>query len=243
MEKQGRVNCFYFFERWATDRAGASRVFLAIPRDHAYPQAQTEWTYAESYDLVLKYASWLSKVHDAQKGEIVALDFTDKSQFVWIWFALWSIGAIPAFINSNLRSKAFVHCVRVSTARLLLLDPTISNDLDDETRLGVEAHDTGRAIQTVVVDETVERAILAGLPYRAPDSARLCSKISDSALLIFTSGTTGLPKAANVNWGKPLSARMFWYKLIDLQAHDRYYTVSILGQTLHYLPSRSEPVV
>ena len=34
----------------------------------------------------------------------------------------------------------------------------------------------------------------------------------------------GLPKAANVNWGKPLSGPRVWGKLLGLKREDRYFT-------------------
>ncbi|TKA69482.1 hypothetical protein B0A55_08949 [Friedmanniomyces simplex] len=234
-EKADRTNAFYVFERWATDPKTCTRTFLITPHDPAASSSssrpQTEWTYAEAYAVVLKYARWLKEEHGVQKNEIVAMDVTNREQFVWLWFALWSLGAKPAFINSNLRSQAFVHCVRVSTARLLLVDPFVKEVLNDETRLELSADGRGRAVDAFVLDESTEQAILSGPIYRAPDSERSGERLKDTALLIYTSGTTGLPKAAKVNWGKTYAGTYVFPKQLALTPQDRYFTAMPLYHT------------
>jgi acyl-coenzyme A synthetase/AMP-(fatty) acid ligase len=74
---------FYRFEELAKDAKVAKRTFLLIPNDSAKPDQQTEWTYAEAYELVLKYAAWLRDVHGVKKRELIAMDFTNKPQFIW----------------------------------------------------------------------------------------------------------------------------------------------------------------
>jgi len=224
LEKQDRVNIFYNFEGFAKDPKSAQRAFVVTPKDPASPYAKTEWTYAEAYEVVLKYARWLKEVHRIQKNEIIAMDFKNKPQFIWLWLALWSLGAVPAFINSNLRDVAFVHCVRISSARLLVIDSEIQDVLTEEARKQLGPDERGRATEVCVLDSYTETRIASMEPYRAADEARSGAKISTPAMLIYTSGTTGLPKAANVNWGKPLSGMRFFSRLNGLGPEDRYYT-------------------
>ncbi|KAK5136263.1 hypothetical protein LTR08_003870 [Meristemomyces frigidus] len=231
VEKQDRVNLFYAFEGHALDPTTAKRAFLVVPADPATLQPQTEWTYAEAYETVLRYASWLKEAHGVQKNEIVAIDFTNRPQFLWLWFALWSLGATPALINSNLRSHAFVHSVRISTSRLLFLDPLVQDALNDETKLELTADGRGRAVDAYIIDEDLERSILSSTPYRAPDEARSGAKLSSQSMLIYTSGTTGLPKAATVSWAKPLSGRIMFPTFLNLKADDRYFTAMPLYHT------------
>ena len=157
-----------------------------------------------------------------------------------MWFALWSLGAIPALINHNLRDQAFVHSIRVSTARLLLIDPQIRDVLNEETSKGLGADDKGRAVDIVIVESEIEEEILAQTPYRAPDKARSGATTISTSMLIYTSGTTGLPKAANVNWAKPLSGIKFFGTLFGLKPTDRYFTALPLyhssGSILGVLP-------
>ena len=223
-EKRDRVNCFYNFEELATNPKHAGRNFLVIPKDDSNPEQQTAWTYAEAYDIVLKYARYLKDVHGVKKNEIVAIDFTNKQQFIWMWFALWSLGAKPAFINSNLRGNAFVHCVRISTARLLFVDPSIQEVLNDEAKMELGQTGHGRAVDAFVLDEDLQARIHSSSPYRAPDEARSGDKLNSASLLIYTSGTTGLPKAATVGWGKPLSGVLIFPWLLNLTAEDKYFT-------------------
>jgi acyl-CoA synthetase (AMP-forming)/AMP-acid ligase II len=79
------------------------------------------WSYAEAYENVLKYGTWL-KSKGVQKEEVVAIDFVNSEVFIWVWFGLWSIGAKPAFINYNLTGAPLFHTLRTSTARLVLVD-------------------------------------------------------------------------------------------------------------------------
>lgn len=231
-EKRDRVNLFYVLEAHATNPKTAFRTFLVIPRDSKLVSRQTEWTYSEAYETVLKYAAWLKDAYRISKDEIVAMDFTNRPEFIFVWFALWSLGAKPAFINTNLRGKAFVHCVRTANSRLVFIDPEIQEILDEETRHDLETLDEkGRAIESVILTADTQRTILAGQAYRAPDEARSGAKVKDTGILIYTSGTTGLPKAANVTWSKPAIGGGFVAQWLDLKPSDRFLTAMPLYHT------------
>lgn len=231
VEKNDQVNAFYMFEAQAKDPKIGNRTFLLLPPDASNPDQQTAWTYAEAYEIVLRYAAWLREEYKVEKNEVVAMDFTNKPQFVWMWFALWSLGAIPAFINTNLRDKAFVHSVRVSTTRILFVDPSIREVLSEHAISELAASNEGRGIETVVLEDTTERNIHKRTPYRAPDEARSGRKMKDSALLIYTSGTTGLPKAAHVPWDKPRGAAMGVGNILQLTPEDRFFSAMPLYHT------------
>lgn len=184
IEKQDRTNVFYLFESQAKNPKIANSTFLLLPPDATKPNEKTAWTYAEAYEIVLQYAAWLREEHKVEKNEVVAMDFTNKPQFLWVWFALWSLGAKPAFINSNLRDNAFVHCVKVSTARIIFVDSSIREVLNEQTLSELSAGNDGQNISAVVLEDDTERAIHKKTPYRAPNEARAGSKMRDSALLI-----------------------------------------------------------
>lgn len=224
LEKRDRINAFYRFEELALSPQIANRPFLIVPQDDEQPNARTEWTYAESYETILKYARWLKEDLGVRKEEIIAMDFKNKPHFIWIWFALWSLGAMPAFLNTNLRDNAFIHCVKVSTTRLLVLDPELREALTDEARAQFAPDEKGRAIETVVLDTDVEARIHTLTPYRAPDAERSGAKAAGPSILIYTSGTTGLPKAANVSWSKPHSGMWFFPRILEMKPEDRYFT-------------------
>jgi acyl-CoA synthetase (AMP-forming)/AMP-acid ligase II len=111
-ERRDTLNLFYELETHARS-SRADHVWIIF-------QGQS-WTYAQAYDIVLRYATWF-KAKGVQKGDIVAMDFVNSDVFVWVWFGLWSVGAKPAFINYNLTGKSLVHTVKTSTAHLVLVD-------------------------------------------------------------------------------------------------------------------------
>ncbi|KAI5253965.1 acetyl-CoA synthetase-like protein [Aureobasidium subglaciale] len=226
--KNDRVNLFYELEKHALNPKTRDHSFLAIPphvpKDVATPAdlkglQAAELSYAKVYETVLKFAAWLKQEHGVKKGDMVAIDFTNKPEFVYLWFALFSLGAKAAFINTNLRGKALLHCVKACEARLLVVDPAIEDALTAEVTQELQG-----SVKTVVLDAVVETRIVAATGLRVPDEERGGNQMTDTAVLIFTSGTTGLPKPAVVPWKKFLLSGKTVSTWLGIKSTDRYYT-------------------
>lgn len=217
-EKRDRVNLFYSLEQHATTKSTSDHAFLVY-------EGKT-WTYKEAYNIVLKYGTWLKVKYGIVPGEVVAMDFMNSPIFVFLWLGIWSLGATPAFINYNLTGDPLLHSVQTSTARVLFVDqkvkPLFTRDITDMLD-SAKARDGKGSVQTVFFDETVEEQIMDTEGVREPDSSRSAVRL-DMALLIFTSGTTGLPKPATISWQKVVLMTGFMPSWFGLTKSDRYYT-------------------
>lgn len=188
------------------------------------------WTFKQTYDLSLRYAGWLHHTLGIQPKEIVAVDFMNCPDFIFLTLGLWSLGAVPAFINYNLSGAALIHCVKISTARVLLVDPDIAHNLTPEVKDAFAApnfRNNAFPLETVTLEKSFATSLPYFPPYRAPDSARATTP-GNPGTLIFTSGTTGLPKAAIMPWER-LGVGIFvagWQGLrpVYTKKPDRYYT-------------------
>jgi acyl-coenzyme A synthetase/AMP-(fatty) acid ligase len=211
-EKKDRLNQFYRLEDQALGKQ-ADKAFLVFEG--------RQWTYKEMYQIVLKYGTWLKKTYDIKPKEIVAMDFMNSEKFIFLWFGLWAIGAKPAFINYNLAEKALSHCVKVSTARLALIDPQVQDKFTQELRDGLPG------VEFVVLTPELEVEVLSTEGIREPDSARTEDLSRNMAALIYTSGTTGLPKPAIVSWTKAAVAPMLVTTWASIKKDDIFYTVTL----------------
>lgn len=222
-ERAGHLNLFYILEHYALTSATADRPFVVY-------NGRT-WSFHEAYLLALRYGTWFKKVHKVKPREIVALDFMNSSHFVFLIFGLWSIGAVPALINYNLSGKPLTHSVRVSTARLLIVDEEVRGCFPPdqlETFASSNFRDGKGPVQVVFFNPDVEAQILQTPAAREDDKVRGSSVPRDMALLIYTSGTTGLPKPAIVSWKKCWTGSVFTSNWLSLTQADRFFTVGCL---------------
>jgi acyl-CoA synthetase (AMP-forming)/AMP-acid ligase II len=202
------------FEERAHDKKLANSVALVFDN--------RQWTYKQLYDTALKYGTWLKDIYGVKPKEIVAIDFENSEKFIFVWFGLWSIGARVAFINYNLTGKSLVHCIRVSAASLLLVDPSVSSNITNEIREEL------RNVRMVTLTPDLEFAAMTTTAIRESDSARAGDKLRSMSLLIYTSGTTGLPKPAIISWSKCISGMNIIARWIGVARSDIFYTVGIL---------------
>ncbi|KAL9080546.1 MAG: hypothetical protein Q9157_000688 [Trypethelium eluteriae] len=225
-ERRDRANIFYTLEDLALHKKKGERIWIMY-------EGQT-WTYKQAYDIILRYGQWLKTRHGVQPGEIVAMDCMNSPMFVWFWFGLWSIGSKPAFINYNLTGRPLLHCVKVSTARLLLVDEEVRNNFTQEVieELSSPSFREGqRPFETVFISPSVLASIEASHPVREPDAVRSGPKMQDMSILIYTSGTTGLPKPGIVSWQKAGLGGFFVSRWMGLKPDDRFYTCMPLYHT------------
>jgi acyl-CoA synthetase (AMP-forming)/AMP-acid ligase II len=219
-ERRDRLSLFYILENHALSPKSANRPFILY-------NGRT-WTYHEAYQTVLRYGQYFKSTYGVQAKELVAMDFMNSANFIFIWMGLLSIGATPAFINYNLGGKALTHCVKVSTARLLIVDEEVHDRFTDEHMAAFASPDfrDGKGpVQVVFFTPEVEVEIHQQPAIREDDSVRSSPEPRNPAMLIYTSGTTGLPKPAIISWLKCWSGGRFMVGWLGISTDDRVYTV------------------
>ena len=186
-----------------------------------------QWTYAQSMTEILRWANYYISL-GLEKNDLVALNFTNKAAFVFAFCGAWAAGVTPALINFNLIDNALAHCVKVSTAKVMIFDDealaavSTAKDLLPGVRLICHKEQTAGAdfCENISFQETLSRQPLS----RPPNSRRSGQKMTSAAALIYTSGSTGLPKAAVVPWAKYGSSAVASSGLIGIKQSDRFFT-------------------
>jgi fatty-acyl-CoA synthase len=165
-----------------------------------------------------QYSRWALGAGVA-KGETVALAMGNRPEYFAIWLGLTQVGAIVALVSADLPGPALAHALQVAEARRVIVD---AKGADAIARIGRPVElwthgfelDAGRRLDLIL-------AALSGEPL-APAERRDVT-LADRALRIFTSGTTGLPKAAEVSHRSIVSWTHWFAGLADLTAADRLY--------------------
>ncbi|KAI5857391.1 acetyl-CoA synthetase-like protein [Durotheca rogersii] len=209
-ESKDRCSSFYVLEEYATNTSSRDRLFILFE--------DKSWSFAQVYEMALKYGNWLKTKYGIKPKDVVAMDLQNSDHFVFICFGLWAIGATPAYINYNLAGQPLIHCVRTAQSVLMLVDPEVAERVDDSVReqLG--------GLRIELLTDELKAEVSAGEAVRPPDSVRSGRLSRDLAILIYTSGTTGLPKAAIVSWSKLALSGSFAGGWLRTKPSDVFYT-------------------
>ncbi|MGB8095565.1 MAG: long-chain-acyl-CoA synthetase [Terracidiphilus sp.] len=180
------------------------------------------FTYRSLSERSNQYARWALE-QGLQKGEVVGLLMTNRPEYFAIWLGISSVGGVVALLNTNLIGRSLSHCIDTAVPKHLivaeeLLDSfhSASPYLSASAALWVHGCDHGGFRR---IDQEVQRHPGGSL---APGERSTLS-IEDRALYIFTSGTTGWPKAANVSHARVLQWAYWFAGLMDAQPTDRMY--------------------
>jgi acyl-CoA synthetase (AMP-forming)/AMP-acid ligase II len=209
-KRKDHVNLFYVLEDMAKSK-NASRNFIIF-------EGKT-YTYAQVYDRVLRYAAWLREKHGVKPKDIVVVNHQNSETFIFIWWAIWALGAKPAFVNYNLTGAPLIQCLKVATSNICIVDPSVADNIDDQVKAEV-----GNSLSFVYFTPDVEAEAMAMAPVRSPDADRSENDPMNLAMLIYTSGTTGLPKPAIVTWTKCYAGATFGQRICGLSSDDIVYT-------------------
>ncbi|KAJ5376993.1 hypothetical protein N7509_013879 [Penicillium cosmopolitanum] len=229
-ERGDRLNLFYNLEAQALSPTTADNDFIVY-------NGRT-WSFRETYLMALRYGAWFKNVRGVRQKDIVAIDFMNSSTFIFMTLGLWSIGAIPAFINYNLSGKPLTHSVRTSSAKLLIVDEEVRNCFPPEqlkTFASESFRDGKGPVEVVFHTPEIEAEVLEMEPAREEDKVRGGQAARDMALLIYTSGTTGLPKPAIVCWKKCWAASLFVGDWMKVGPSDRFFTCMPLYHSSAYI--------
>ena len=169
------------------------------------------------------------KEQGVSRGDCISLFMQNRIEFVIQVLAISKLGAIAGLINTNLTRQQLVHCVTLTASKKCIFGEELTEVLnevreslalkDGEDYLFVRDQGTeplpNWAINLNSMDETIDSNNLA-------ESKTVTMGMT--AWYVFTSGTTGLPKAALVSHKRVLpSAGMSADALLRLKRTDRMY--------------------
>uniref|UniRef100_H2Z7X6 Very long-chain fatty acid transport protein n=1 Tax=Ciona savignyi TaxID=51511 RepID=H2Z7X6_CIOSA len=189
-----------------------AEVAKSTPEHPAILYEEEIFSYGQMHKLTNQYAHAFRSL-GVQSGHKVGLIMMNEPHYIAIWLGCNRIGAVCSFLNFNLKSKSLLHCIDLSEIKILVAgcDPSIlaalkniENELEDRgitVYFEALAPLVGRSCFCHSVCYYVETITLASSE-DIPRSWRGDVKHRDPICYIFTSGTTGLPKAVNVDNSK-----------------------------------------
>ena len=201
---------------------------LSIIRDLAASQGDKPALIGETAQLSYRglversdyYGNW-AMAQDMDAGEVVCLLMPNCPDYIAIWFGVTEVGCAVALINTGLVGDALAHSIRGSGSRRIivaasLLAHVLAVRAQLSAGLSIWVHGDNEADGLPRIDN-----MRSGTPPALPRS-RLPAR-SDRALLISTSGTTGLPKSANITHARVLEWSTWFAGMMNVQPEDRLY--------------------
>lgn len=237
---RNRVSFWYIFEKAALKYP--NNVAICFPRPKSqkdtvvtydaqgYPNYEDQfslesYTYKELYDMILRFSYILKNDYGIGPKDTIGVDCMNKPLFIILWFSLWNIGALPAFLNYNTKGKPMVHCIKIAGIAQVFIDPDCDGPIrETEASINKELP----SVKLNYIDEPHLLRILSDKSrpkYRAPDITRRPEdKDSSCCALIYTSGTTGLPKSAIMSWRKAFMASAFFGTVMKIDKKSNVMT-------------------
>ncbi|HEY8572005.1 long-chain-acyl-CoA synthetase [Phenylobacterium sp.] len=154
-------------------------------------------TYGEMDAIANRFAHW-AKGCGIRRGQTVALFMPNRLEYFCVWYGLSKIGVVTALINNQLAGLPLAHCLNISKASHVIVDSETSPVFEAAKPL-LERPLLQWVLGPAHGDQRDLVQALKSCSQLPPDRiVREDMRARDTALLIFTSGTTGMPKAARI---------------------------------------------
>jgi fatty-acyl-CoA synthase len=202
---------------------------LAVEFDAAPALLSTEasMSYRQLGIRCNQYSRW-GIAHGLEGGDTVALLMTNCAEYLAVWLGLTRIGVVVALINSQLAGEVLAHSIEIADPKYLIvgasLAPRVAAILP-RLPAGMACRVYGSTLEFGSSPEFAPlEAELAPLPGDALRPAECAAgSIDATALYVYTSGTTGLPKAAKISHYRLMQWSHWFAGMLDTQPTDRMF--------------------
>ncbi len=179
-------------------------------------------SYAALDEGANRYARWARGL-GIGRGDGVALLMENRPEYIMAWLGMVKLGAVTALLNTNQSGAPLAHSISIAGARHLILGSELAAAYAETAPL-IENPPTLWATGGAVPGaQDLDAALAASSPAPADRAWRADITCKDHAFYIFTSGTTGLPKAANISHMRVLYMMHGFGGGLNSKASDRMY--------------------
>ena len=186
------------------------------PERLALVDGERRITYAALSERVRRLAAWLRR-RGVGQGTRVAILSENRLEYLELFLAAAWLGAVAACQNWRLAPPELAHCLKLAEPEAMILS----------TRHAALAARTGVDIPTsLVLGEAYEAALAESNPDDVPSPVELDPE--SPFLILYTSGTTGLPKGAVISHRAEIARNMVLRAEFGIAAEDAFVAWSPL---------------
>ena len=198
------------------------------PQDTAILFEGTTLNWLQFNQLVNRYSD-MFKARGITHGDSVAVIMENRIELLATAIGLNKLGAIAGLLNTNLRGEALTHCVKSVSAKKFIVGEEMLPVVEEiRAELSLKSTDDYIFIadsgETLCPDWCFNFTKILDIFSTENPAETGDVTLNDPCFYIFTSGTTGLPKAAVMSHGR-------WYKAANgfgrvgshIKHSDRFY--------------------
>jgi fatty-acyl-CoA synthase len=169
-----------------------------------------------------RYARW-ALGQGVRKGDTICLLMPNRPEYLAAWLGVTRVGGVVALLNTNLAGPSLAHCIDIVAPKHIIVAAGLAQALEGArphlaARAKIWLHGAG---VTGCPDLAAEIAALSGDALAGHGSEPV--HIDDGALFVYTSGTTGLPKAAKVTHYRLMVWTHWFAGMMETGPTDRMY--------------------
>ena len=187
------------------------------PNDAAILFEDKMYTHKEYNEWCNRYANYFQTKVGLKKGDIAVVFMTNRPEIMFAIYGLSKIGVVSSLINTKQRSNPLVYSINIDPGKVFIIGEELIEafeEVREKLKLSEEQSkhlyfvpDTGE-IQKPDGFHNLPDLVKNEDTTNPPTSKTLQAK--DPYAYIFTSGTTGLPKAAVITHGHTYGSSIYW---------------------------------
>lgn len=182
-----------------------------------------EWTYGAANAQVNRYAAVLAE-YGVGQGSVVGVLATNRPETLLVTLAVVKLGGIAGMLNYRQRGEVLNHSQRLLDSTVLVVGTECREALESLPRDEIRGSVVGLASSDGPLHEHPDLNAAAATADSSNPARCAQIRAGSKAFYIFTSGTTGLPKASTMShlrWLKGMTA--FGQLGVRLRSHDTLY--------------------
>ena len=210
-----------FCERPKSIWAMVSDAASQNPDGEALVCGDRRMTWREVAQQSAQIAAGLRKL-GLQSGDRVALLLGNRIEIVLAMFAAAHLGAVTVLLSTRQQKPEIAYVLSDCGARLLIHEAALADRLPD-------ACDVPDLMHRISVDDDERASQFSGLVRNHPEPEPADVGEQDTAMILYTSGTTGRPKGAMLAHCNVIHSSMIFASCLQLTAADRSIAAVPLG--------------
>lgn len=175
-------------------------------------------TYADLASNVNRCAGILSRL-GLERGDRMLMVVKDCPAFFYLFWGAIKAGVVPVPLNTLLRSTSYSYMIEDSGAAVLVYSPEFAG----EVLPGIA--DAARVPRTVLCTEGAANSLAGLLADADPDFAAVSAAPDDDCFWLYSSGSTGAPKAAvHRHRDMVVTSQRFGVETLGIREDDVFYS-------------------